>query len=139
MKNQSILALVVSNSGAIQNGLLALMTTFPQISAVLVADDVNSSLRMVENHKPALVILDISLPEMQLVIGQLKEQYLQIHLILLVEDIEQKKEIEEFQVDHVFIKGFSAKKFIAVIENLIECQKNNLPAQDNIDESRNSD
>ena len=120
MTKQSILALVVSSSGDLQNGLLALMTTIPQISAVLVAEDVNSSLRMIENHKPAVVIMDISLPEIQHAIGQLKEQYPQIHLILLVEDIDQKKEIEEFQVDNVFIKGFSAKKFITVIENLIE-------------------
>jgi len=120
MKNQSILALVVSNSGVLQNGLLALMTTIPQISAVLVAEDVNSSLRMVENHKPALIILDISLPEMQNAIKQLKEQYPQIHLILLVEDIDQMKEIEEYPIDNVFIKGFSAKKFITIIENLVE-------------------
>ena len=94
---------------------------------------------MIENHKLALVILDISLPEIKCVIRQLKEQYPEIHLILLVEDIEQKKAMEEFQVERVLIKGFSAKKFIAIIENLIERVKDEPPARDNIKESINTE
>ena len=120
MINQSILALVVSNSGVLQNGLLALMTTIPQISAVLVAEDVNSTLRMVENHQPVLIILDISLTNVQDVIKQIKAQCPHIHLIVLVEDAEQQREIEESGADSVLIKGFPVQKLIAIVENVID-------------------
>ena len=122
MTNKSILTLVVSSSGDLQNGLLALVTTIPTISAVLVAEDINLALRMVENHKPALIILDISFPDMQDVIKQIKEQCPHVHLIVLVEDTVEEKEVEESGVDNVLLKGFSAQKLIAIVENLIDQQ-----------------
>jgi len=122
MTSNSILALVVSGSGTLQNGLLALVTTIPPISAVLVAEDVNSALKMVENHHPGLIILDMSLPDMQDVIKQIKEQCPHVHLIVLVEDTVEEKEVEESGVDSVLLKGFSAHKLIAIVENLIDRQ-----------------
>ena len=119
MPNKSILALVVSSPGALQNGLLALMTTIPPISAVLVAENIHSAIRMVENHQPALIILDISLSNVQEVVKQVKEQCSQIHLIVLVEDTVQQKIAEETGADGVLIKGFSAQKLIAIVERLI--------------------
>lgn len=129
MTNKSILALVVSSSGSLQNGLLALMTTIPTISAVLVAEDVNSALRVVENHQPALIILDMSLAEVQEVVQQIKSRCSNIHLIVLVEDIAQQKEVEELGVDSVLLKGFPAQKLIAIVENIIDCRKDTPPVQ----------
>jgi DNA-binding response OmpR family regulator len=120
MTNKSILTLVVSSSGDFQNGLLALVTTIPPISAVLVAEDINSALRLVENHKPALIILDMPLPDMQDVIKQIKEQCPHVHLIVLVEDTVEEKEVKKSGVDNVLLKGFSAQKLIAIVENLID-------------------
>lgn len=119
MTNISPLALLVSNTESLQNGVLALFTTIPQIGAVLVAEDQNMALRMIKNHQPALVILDISLPEMHDLIQQIKTLWTQIHLIVLVEDTAQQKAVEAYGVDSVLRKGFSAQKLIALIENLI--------------------
>ena len=118
MTNKTVLALVVSSSDSLQNGLLALMTTIPQISAVLVAEDVNSTLRMVTNHQPALVVLDLSLPQMQDVITQIKALYPRVQLIVLAEDVTQREAAEALGVDHVLIEGFSAPQLVAIVENL---------------------
>lgn len=123
MTNKPVLALIVSSSGALQNGLLALMTTIPQISAVLVAEDVNAALRMVENHQPALVILDISSLQEQEVIYEIKNQWPHIHLIVLVEDVTQGEEVEESGVDGVLLKGFSAQKLVTIVESVIDCRE----------------
>ncbi len=134
MTNESIFALVVSSSGVLQNGLLALMTTIPPISAVLVAEDVNSALRLIENHQPALIILDLSLIKVQDVIdviNKIKAQWPYIHLIVLVEDIAQQKEAETAGADSVLIKGFSVQKFMAIIENLIDQWAGSSPVQTN--------
>ena len=118
MTDKTVLALVVSSSDSLQNGLLALMTTISHVSAVLVAEDVNSTLRMVANHQPALVVLDLSLPQMQDVITQIKAQYPRIQLIVLAEDVTQSEAAEALGVEHTLMKGFSAQKLIAVVENL---------------------
>ena len=139
MTNKSVLALVVSSSGVLQNGLLALMTTIPQISAVLVAEDINSTLRMVENHQPALILLDMTLPDMQEVIKQIKEQCPRIHLIVLAEDITQQEQAKASGADSVLLSGFSAKKLLAIVENTINCQENTPPVQANTEGVTNSD
>ena len=118
MTNKTILTLVISIPGDFQNGLLALMTTIPHLSAVLVAEDLKSAWRMIENHQPALTILDsASIPVCE-VIQKIKIQWPQIHLIVLVEDIPQQKEAEESGADSVLVKGFPAQKLVKVIENL---------------------
>lgn len=119
MTNKSIFALVVSGIGPLQDGLLALMTTIPQISAMLVAEEANSALRMVENHQPSLIILDMSLPKMQEVITEIKTQWPQIHLIVVVENTAQQNEVEGSGVDNVLLKGFPAAKLVALIEDLL--------------------
>lgn len=138
MTNSSILALLVSSSGSSQSGLLALMTTIPPISAVLVAEDIDSALRMVKNHQPALIILDMaeqrnelvhdvgpSSLKVQDVIRQIKTQWPHIHLIVLVEDIALQKEAETSGADSVFLKGFSAQKLVALIEDLLSQREKN--------------
>ena len=129
MANKSIFALVVSSPGSLQDGLLALMTTIPSISAVLVAEDINSTLRMVKNHQPALIILDMPLPKVQEVIKQIKAQCAHIHLIVLAEDIAQQNEVEALGVDSVLLKGFPAQKLITIVENLIDLRGDTLLVQ----------
>ena len=87
MTRKTILVLVVSSSGELQNGLLALTTTIHGIGAVLVAEDADSALRMVAIHQPALIILDMFLLKDQAVIHEIKTQWPQIHLIVLVDNI----------------------------------------------------
>ncbi|MGD9091591.1 MAG: response regulator [Anaerolineales bacterium] len=138
MTNKNVLALVLSSSGAFQNGLLALMTTIPQISAVLVAEDVNTTLRMVDNHQPALVLLDMSPPDMQKFIKQIKEGCPGIQIIVLAEDIAQKENVEAYGADYVLIKGFSAQSLITIVENTIDYE-DTPPAQADTEGVNNSD
>jgi CheY-like chemotaxis protein len=90
--------------------LLARITTIPQIDAVLVAEDKNLALRMIQNHQPALVILDMRFPDMKDLIDEIKTHWSHIHLIVLVEDIEQQKEVAASGVKSVLLKGFSAQR-----------------------------
>jgi len=119
MIQKSILALVVSSSGNLQNGLLALTTTIPSISTVLVAEDINSAWRMIENHQPTLIILDVSLLKVQDVITQIITQWPQIHLIVLADDLTQGKDAENSGADHILIKGFHPQKLIEVVEEIM--------------------
>ena len=117
MTKKSILALVVSSSGDLQNGLLALLTSISHISAMLVAEDTASALRLVKNHQPALIILELSSCQKLDIIKKLKTQWPQIHLIVLVDDHTQSKAVETLGADRVLIKGFSPQQLVDVIED----------------------
>jgi len=120
MTKKSNLVLVVSKAGDFQNGLLALMTSIPPTSTVLVAEDAGSALRMVKNHHPALIILDLSSTQALDVINQIKAQWARIHLIVLAEDIKQQKEAEACEADNVLLKGFPAQKLIEIVEKILD-------------------
>ena len=118
------LALVITQQGTLQNGLLALLTSIPQISAVLVAEDASSGLRMLKDHRPTLVLLDMDLPEAdgQTILKQIESQGPGIRCIALTDSVQQKQAAETLEADIVLFKGFQAAKLIAVTEELLSQQ-----------------
>lgn len=125
MTNQSLLAMVVTSSGALQNSILALMTTIPRIRAVLVTEEFNAALRILKNHQIALILLDMSSLKVKDAIHDIKTQWPRTQLIVLVEDTTQEKVAEASDADCVLMKGFSAKKLVARIEVLLSRTENN--------------
>ena len=116
-----VLALIVARAGTLKNGLLALMTTIPQVSVVLVAEDVSSALRMIMDHRPKLLLLDMDLPEdgAQTILVQLKSKSLDIGSIALVDSVQQGQDAESLGADAVLFKGFLAAKLISVTEEIL--------------------
>lgn len=115
-----ILVLILTNHGILQNGLLALLTTIPQISTVLVAEDVDSGLRMLQDHRPRLLLLDMELPEdgAQAILKLIKSQSLCIRTIALVDSVLQREKAESLGANGVLFKGFSAATIISAIEEI---------------------
>ena len=116
MTSKSLLVLIAVVPGTLQNGLMALMTTTPQISTLLVAEEASSVLRMVKDHRPALIVMDMDFPDAQMLWGQIKSSWPFTRCILLVDSVDQIKEAET--ADAVLIKGFAAEKFFETIEDL---------------------
>jgi DNA-binding NarL/FixJ family response regulator len=118
---------------------LALLTTIPQIHPVLAEEELSSALRLAENRQPALAILDMSIPEVKEVIRQIKELCPQIHLIVLVNNVEGQKDAEELGVDSVLLKGFSAQKLVDIVQKLIDQRGSASPNQINKEGGTNAD
>ena len=116
MTAKPFLALVAAVPSTLQSGLMALMTTTPLISALLVAEEASLLLRMVKDHRPALIVLDMDFPDAQMLLKQIKSSWPLIRCILLVDSVDQQKEAEN--ADAVLIKGFAADKLFATIEDL---------------------
>ncbi len=115
------LALVITKQGTLQNGLLALLTSIPQISVVLVAEDAASGLRMLKDHRPGLVLLDMDLPDddAQTIFKQIGSLWPGIRCIALTDSVQQKQVAKTLAADVVLFKGFSAAKLISVTEELL--------------------
>ena len=122
MKSKPILALIIAAPSPLQDGLLALMTTADQISAVFVAEEATLALRMVKDHHPNLVLLDDRLPEARMVLKQIKNQWPQTRCIALVGSGEQELEVRE--ADAVLIEGFSPSHLLGTIEALLSLPEN---------------
>ena len=115
------LALIATRPGPLLDSLVALMTTMDQVNAVLIAEDGASALRMMAQHRPALVVIEMNLPagEMHAVLGEIKTRWPLTRCIALVEDIGQQQEAESVGADVVLIAGFPPARFIAAVEELL--------------------
>ena len=122
MASKPVLALIVASPSSLQNGLMALLTTISQISAVMVAEEASLALRMVRDHNPALLLLDVNLPESQTLLKQLKTDWPKTRCILLVDSVEQKEGVTD--TDAVLIKGFPAAKLVGTVEQLLSEREN---------------
>ena len=117
VKKKPILALIIAAPSPLQDGLLALMTTSNQISAVFVAEEAFLALRMIKDHRPKLVLLDIHLLEAQMVLKRIKSQWPETTCIVLVDSVEQEREVKE--ADAVFLEGFSPSLLLETIIKLL--------------------
>ena len=122
VKKKPVLALIIAAPSPLQDGLLALITTSDQISAVFMAEEVSVALRMVKDHRPNLVLLDSYLPGSETVLERIKSQWPQTRCIVLVGSVEQEQAVKE--ADAVLIEGFSPSHLLATIEDLLAQSEN---------------
>jgi DNA-binding NarL/FixJ family response regulator len=115
------LALIAIRPGSLQDSLVALMTTMPEVSAVLIAEDAASALRTMAQHRPALVVLEMDLPteEGHIPLQEIRARWPSTRCIALADDVEQQQEAESAGADVVLIAGFPAAQFIAAIKGLL--------------------
>ena len=125
VKNKT-LTLIVANSGTLQNGLLALITTLPQINTSMVAENVVSALKLIDVHQPTLIILDEDQLMAQDAVKQIHTKWPKIHIIVLVGDVARQREFKTLGADVVLVKGFPVQKLIQEIENIL-CKPENTP------------
>jgi len=137
MTSKTVLALIVATPSSLQNALMALMTTFSQISAVLVAEEANLALRMVKDHHPALIVIDIDFPVSQTLLKQMKTQWPRARCILLVNSFEQKEDVTD--ADAVLIKGFPVEELNETIEELLAQRENDIKVKSNSEGGTDAD
>jgi DNA-binding NarL/FixJ family response regulator len=118
MTTTPTLMLVVAGPGSLQTGLLAMMTTISRVQAVLVAEEPPRALKMIADHRPALVLLDMALlgEEAGPVLEQITTRWPSTRCIVLADDVQQQREAEASGAEAVLIKGYPAAKLIETIE-----------------------
>ena len=132
MTSKSVLALIAVVPHTLQNGLMALMTTAPLISTLLVAEDASSVSRMVKDHRPALIVMDMDFPDAQMLLEQIKSSWPFTRCILLVDSVDQIKDAEN--ADAVLMKGFAAEKLFETIEALFSPEETESQEEPNSEE-----
>ena len=121
MTPSPILALIASRPGDMQDSLVALMTTMPQVSAVLIAEDAPTALRTMARHRPALVVIETQLEAQEscVPLREIKAGWASTACVALAADVEQQRQARSAGADVVLIGGFPPSALIAAIEELL--------------------
>ena len=119
------LALIAIRPGALQDSLVALMTTMPQVNAVLIAEDVTAARRTIAHHRPALVVIEAGLPTDQGydATKEILAECPWARCIVLADDVEQQRAAESAGADVALIVGFQAARFTAAVEKVLAREK----------------
>jgi len=114
----------------LQIGLQALLTIRLDVD-VLVTGEGASALKVIERHKPALVILDYDLTRntASMIIQYIKSSWPDVRCIVLVNDDEGCQKVLDAGADYAVIKGVPGAKLVAIVENLIDHQGGSHPVQ----------
>jgi DNA-binding NarL/FixJ family response regulator len=113
--------LVVSGASSMQDGLLALLSAMPAVEVVGAAHDAASALRMINEHRPQLTVLDSNLlaGDACSLLREILAGQPPTRCIVLAEDVKELKEFEIAGADAALVKGFPPAQLIAAIERLL--------------------
>ncbi len=119
------LILIAAKPGVERDGFQAVLTAIPQAKVMAPANDSASALRAVAEHQPALILLDINLPDYQVwtLLEQVKAQWPQVQCLVLADNRQQRQIAQAAGADHVLIKGCPAKEFYANINDMLSRHK----------------
>ncbi len=113
--------LIVARPGRMRNGLRALLRTIPRIKIVGHVDQGSAALEMVTRERPALVLLNSSLPfeETWMALKQIKAEWPRTRCIVLVDNIQQQDMAQAAGADGVLLKGFAAETLFMTIDEVL--------------------
>jgi DNA-binding NarL/FixJ family response regulator len=105
----------------LQRSLQAILTVIDQISSVRQTDDLASTLRVLAECHPRLVLLDTSLSAYRAsaLVKLIKAQEPQCRCLVLADDVQGRQEAEEAGADLALVKGLPAEKLFESIERLL--------------------
>jgi DNA-binding NarL/FixJ family response regulator len=115
-------ALIVAPPGRLRDGLEAMVRAVPQIERTLRADDGPSTLRMIAECPPALVLLDRVVPGERTwaLLGRIKARWPQTACIVLVHTRQQRQTASEQGADAVLLEGFTLTTLAEITAKLLQ-------------------
>lgn len=121
-EEQSPKLLIAAEPDRMRDRLHLLLKTVRGINIIGLADDSSAALRMVSEHRPALVLLDINLlgEGMTAVLEQIKAKESQSRCLVLADTFEQRREAGSAGADAALVKGFSMEELFQTIEELLQ-------------------
>jgi DNA-binding NarL/FixJ family response regulator len=115
------LVLVVARPGRIRNSLQALLQIMPRLRVTDLVSDNTSAMQMLTQHCPALVILDVNLPDNEawVLLAQIQRTRPQTRCLLFVNSIEQRRAAKIAGADGALLKGFGTRELFTTLEELL--------------------
>ena len=120
MNKQIIIVVLATRSIPLTDGLVALLKAVPQIEKVEIVRTIEDALQRIEDIKPRILLLDLSLA------GKKPEAFLEKIIlltpetlrVLFVDDVQDIKWLPQF-AEAILIKGVSPSAIVAILSNLL--------------------
>ncbi len=118
---RSATVIIAARPGRMRDSLQLLLKTIPGIEIVGQADNDSMALRMVAEHRPALVLVDTNLCDdgALTVLGQIKAQESQTRCLVLADNGQKQEDAAAAGADAVLRKGFPAEELFDAVERLL--------------------
>lgn len=118
---RAALVLVVVKPGRIRNSLQALLQLMPQLKVAGITAHNFSFMQLLAQYNPALVLLDVDLPDNQAwyLLKQIQLKQPQTRCLLFVNCIEQQRTARSAGASATLLKGFEAMELFKTIEKLL--------------------
>jgi hypothetical protein len=121
--NEQVPAYILTRSGRIRDGLVALLRAIPEISPIKQVTCDLTDLKSIPDQNKALVLLDANLVNQEVwnYMKQVKGKNFrtQCKCIVLAETVFQQRLAKAAGADEVLLVGFPAVQFFAAIEKLL--------------------
>lgn len=116
-----VFALVVAKPGRIRSSLQAVLQVMPQLCGADLVSDETSAIEIVTKYRPALVILDVDLPDNQawILLAQIQHIRPQTRCLFFVNSIEQRRAAKLAGADAALLKGFGTRELFSTVEVLL--------------------
>lgn len=116
--NEKRVILIIAPPGDLQIGLQALLTTHLDVD-VLVIGEGSLALKVIDIHKPAMVIMDDDLlnDTVPMIIQGVKSSYPDTATLVMVNDEVGRQKMVGKGADLILLKGFPPVKFLSLIED----------------------
>jgi len=121
INQDGISALIAAKPGPLQRSLQAVLAAMAQIKTVRQADDVASTLRVLAECHPGLVLLDTNLSTngAAALVKMIKAQEPRCCCLVLADDVQGQREVECAGANLALVKGLPAEKLLESIERLL--------------------
>ncbi|MGC9522732.1 MAG: response regulator [Anaerolineae bacterium] len=119
---QRISALVVTSSRPLRDSLTTLLSSISSISHVYQASDGVSGLYSVEVQRPALVVLDASLPggDAWRLLRQIRTRWPMTSCVVLADTVPTRRRAEAAGASCALLKGYPAAKLAVMLEQMVQ-------------------
>lgn len=117
------LILIVAKPGRIRNSLQALLQIMPRLKVAGIASHSFMAMQLLTQYSPALVMLDVDLPDNQawVLLQQIRQKQQQTPCLLFVNSIEQQRAARAAGAKAALLKGFEVLELFSAIEKLLPC------------------
>ena len=115
-----VATIIVSRPGIIRQALRTMLALLPQIEITAAVGGGLSALELACQHRPALLVIDLSLPEDEIMalLRQIKQEQPLAHCLVVAETTRQQAAVLAQGADAVILRSDPSERLVDALNNL---------------------
>ena len=117
---EKVATIIVSRPGVIRQALRAMLALLPQLEITAAVGGGLSALELARQHRPALLVIDSSLPEDEVLalLRQIKQEQSLVRCLVVAETTRQQAVVLAQGADAVILRSDPSERLVDALNNL---------------------